>query len=1020
MHRIALIFYLMLLGFYSQAQRDIIEFSNITIDDGLAQSTVSDMVQDSNGFVWIATAEGLHRYDGHGFKIFKQQQNQPASIPDNYLTAIALSKNGVLYVGGNNGKIARLSADGLKVTRLQGKWTQANNYHINQLFVINETMLGIATDGGGLVVTDTSGKQHSSFQFTGLSNQYVRKVVKDENRFWVCTQGGIYGFNKQFKPLLFPELDTFRLQFVTDICHVTDSSYYISTMGQGIFYWNMHSHKVMQLNLPRMRGSRYIKFLLTDNMGEIWAGTSGGGLLRMNNQVVNNYYNNPMMNNSLVGDEVNCGLKDSEGNLWFGTISGISCYNRSISHFSVFKEFFFKGDVLNNNVYCIYPEKGGNVWLGTLTGGMLRYSISGDSIDRHYPVIKSGKTETKAIRSMLRDSKGNFWIGTRDKGLFLFDQSKETFRLIEGKNNQTLSHPVIRCVFEDSKRRLWIGTGNGVNLFVPDKEAFYPISGGLSAALSATVYDIKENRDKGELLVATFRGGLQLINPDNGNFRILKHNGTRTGPSSDNLMCIEEGGNGLYYIGTYGGGLCIYDTKADTFGSVTEKDGLPNNVVYGILKEKPGVFWLSTNHGICRYNSLTGKVTVFGREYYLQSLEYNEGAYCKTNEGKFFFGGIRGINYFNPHLNYDRLLPQHVLFTGLKIFEKNSSYERDIVHLNELTIPYNAGLISFDFASPGYAGLNNIVYAYRMQGYDKDWIESGKRHTAFYTRLSPGNYTLQVKAKHISGLWEVMGKPVKIIVPPPFWLQWWFISLLTLAGIGLILLIIRTRTRIISRRFKQKQVELELQALRSQMNPHFIFNSLNSIQYYILQKDPPSAYTYLTKFSTLMRMILHNSRERFISLKAEKEWLELYLELEKLRMDNELEYSVEIEGTDEESTWIPTMLIQPFAENAIVHGLLPKEEKRKLVIRFKASGNQLVCTVVDNGIGRAQSEILNQSRNRSHQSAGMKITGERLEMLGTEFGSSASMAVKDLMDNAGKPCGTEVTVIIPLIKQLKN
>ena len=266
-----------------------------------------------------------------------------------------------------------------------------------------------------------------------------------------------------------------------------------------------------------------------------------------------------------------------------------------------------------------------------------------------------------------------------------------------------------------------------------------------------------------------------------------------------------------------------------------------------------------------------------------------------------------------------------------------------------------------------------------------------------------------------SGEWQAEGKSIQIRVPPPFWLSTWFLILMVFIGIAAIALFIHLRTKIISNRFKQRQVELELSALRSQMNPHFIFNSLNSIQYYILQKEPKAAYTYLTKFSALMRMILQNSRQRFISLAAEKEWLLLYLELEKLRMENQLEYSISIaDDINANAIMVPTMLVQPYVENAIIHGLLPKDTDRQLHVRFTLRNNFLHCEIEDNGIGRKESQLLNAKRNKKHTSSGMKITQERLEILGFEHGTIPQLKIHDLTQ------GTMVVVDLPIIYKQSN
>jgi ligand-binding sensor domain-containing protein len=1001
-----------------QAQKHLIQFENITIDDGLAQSTITDLLQDKNGFMWFATAEGLHRYDGYSFKIFKSEQGNEHSLSDNYLTALAQDKIGNIYIGANNGSLCKLDIATGQFIRLNNNWNGGNNFYpINHLNIDANNQIWIATEGGGAILIDSSGKvlRLLNNQNNTLANNYIRKTVLLTNRTLVCTQNGLIALDNHFKPQIVSELDSFHLQFVTDVLAINNNQYYVSTMGQGLYLWDTNKKIVTKIELPRMRGSRHLEFLLQDDDKDLWIGTSNGGLLRIIDNQVYTYSNNPLISSSLVGDDVNGGIIDRNGNIWFGTISGISKFDKSLRSFGLFKEFTFNGEVLNNNVYSIYEDKRQNLWLGTLTGGLMRYNVKADSIDQYYPYIKVGKVETKAVRCIYEDNQGHLWIGTRDQGLFELDRDKKQFIQHTGKPGHTITHPVIRAIFEDSKNRLWIGTGNGLNLYNTVTQEFTPFRGDPNSPSNNQIYDIKEDPASGKILAVAFRGGLQVIEANLKSIKNYRHNNTNKGPSSDNVMCILNMGKGKFMLGTYGGGISIFDIKADTFGFITEQNGLVNNVVYGILPGLKDEYWLSTNRGICKINLDKNTFKSFGLNHYIQSYEYNEGAFCKTHNGLLFFGGIKGINYFDPEKLKLLNKPYNVVLISFRLMDKSGSIEKDITHSTQLEIPYNANLISFDFAALGYSNLKEIKYAYKLEGYDKDWIECGNRRTAYYTRLSPGNYTFKVKVFDNTGEWQKEGKSIKIHVPPPFWLSTWFLVLMVLVAIAIIARIIQIRTKIISKRFKQRQVELELSALRSQMNPHFIFNSLNSIQYYILQKEPKAAYTYLTKFSTLMRMILQNSRQRFISLTAEKEWLLLYLELEKLRMENELDYSIFIaDEINANGIMVPTMLVQPYVENAIIHGLLPKEKDRQLKIRFSIANNLLHVEIEDNGIGRIESEILNAKRNKKHSSSGMKITQERLEILGFEHGTSPKLEIRDLAQ------GTMVLVDLPIIYKQNN
>jgi ligand-binding sensor domain-containing protein/uncharacterized membrane-anchored protein YhcB (DUF1043 family) len=1015
-HRILWMFSI-LCSLGASAQKHLIRFENLTIEDGLAQSTITGIQQDQDGFMWFATAEGLHRFDGYQFKIYKNEKGNPATLPENYTTALVIDRKDRIWIGTNSGELAWLDKRTNVFTRIPLKEkSKLNIYPISTIYCDEKDRIWVGLDGGGIIIIDEKGnriKKENLFPYFQIT-----RITKTKYGTWVCTNNGLFEIDEKSLTIL-PHNDLEKLKgiTVTDVFVDEQKRFQIATLGDGLFRWQQDLGPE-KISIPKMRGSRHLQFILEDRKGVIWIGTMGGGLIRWENGKFYIYQNNPLVRESIIGDDVKSGFMDKRGNLWFGTISGISKFDRSIKHFELYREFLVNGVAINNNIYAIYEDRKQNIWIGTLTGGLLRFNRQADSFDRNYPILKNGEIETKAIRAIFEDREGRLWIGTRDEGIFSFNTQMGTFHQPKETSTLEKQRKTIRSIFQDSKGRLWLGTGTGVNLFDPITEEYRAFSGDSDMHMKNQVYQIIEDKPSGKLLVATFRGGLQLIDPEKGHFKIYRQTGDKRGPMSNNIMCIEYKGNGIYLLGTYGGGLNIFDINKDTFGFITENEGLNNNVVYGILHGEGEEYWLSTNRGLCRYDLKKRKGKSFGLENYLQSLEYNEGAYYKTHDGYLFFGGIRGINYFKPQvINFNTTGPK-VVFTSFKILDKLASLEQDLNYTRQIEIPYNVSLIAFEFAALNYSDTKHNRYKYILEGFDKDWIESGTRRTAYYTRLSPGTYKLKVKACNNDGVWSETARSVNILVEPPFWMTTWFMILAALVLVALIIGFVSFRTRAVAKHYKHRQLELELQALRSQMNPHFIFNSLNSIQYFILQKDSKTAYTYLSKFSSLMRMILQNSRERYISLQAEKDWLDLYLELEKLRMENELEFEVSIaDQLNADQTLVPAMMVQPYVENAVIHGLLPKEFNRILKVTFSQKGEYLHCTIEDNGIGREASGILNEKRNKKHASSGMKLTRERLEIITRNNKKKPHLEVIDLKNGDGTSAGTMVEIDIPLISK---
>lgn len=1000
----------------SAQEEEIILFQNLSNEEGLSQGTVRGITQDETGFIWIATAEGLHRYDGYSFKVYKHDLRDSHSVASNNLTTLAGDPEGRLWVGTDAGEVDVFDRRTAVFHHLQLQDTseETNHYPITSIFHHESGITLIGLDGGGVVMVDRLSEKVKRFtnENSALPNNYVTCFAKETDRsgIWVGTQQGIALFNTEsgvFKQL--SSLELFSNQNISGIFHGI-SRVYFTTRGQGLQIWETATDEITRIPSPRIRNARIQTFIMMDDRGALWIGTDGGGLLKFTGDKYVNYRNQPYIPTSLIGDNLECGFMDRDGNLWFGTRNGISRFDRSLKVFELIRDFQHDGEATNRNIYCIYEGQDGTIWLGTLTGGLAKFDPKTKKLVV-YPTIHAGNIETRAVRSIFQDKKGILWVGTRDEGLFSFDTEKEIFTHHPTDDNIKLN--TIRDIYEDSEGMLWLATKWGLMNY--DRTTGKYLVYKTQYLNNNPIYQIYEDKTRNELMLVTFRSGLHIFNKKDRAFTVLSHSEDSNAPSTNAMMVIQPMGNDSFMIGTYGGGVNIFDRKNLTFTSVTTEDGLPNNVIYGILRNGSNEYWLSTNHGLCRWRRSTNEFRNFNLSHYLQGLEFNEGAYCKASDGTFYFGGPNGFNYFDPnHLGLnDR--PPTVALTSFKIMDKDVELGTDINFVKEIEISYRENLISFEYAALSYTNSKDNEYAYKMEGYDNDWIYAGNRRSAYYTKLEPGTYTFRVKAANSNGSWNDVGTSIQVIIHPPYYLTWWFIVLMSLFLLGLIILLFRMRTKAISRRYEHRLTDMELSSLRSQMNPHFIFNSLNSIQYFVLNKEPEAAYNYLTKFSSLMRMILQNSRLKYISLESEYQWLTTYLELEKMRMDENFEYEIKMDPQMVPAEiMIPSMLVQPYVENAIIHGLMHKEGDRRLEISFSLVKRVLICTIKDNGVGREASREINKNRTRKHKSHGMNLTRERLEIIGQNHKRKPELKIIDLRDGNGESAGTKVVITIPI------
>lgn len=998
------------------AQKDIVLFENITSENGLAQNTITSIVHGQDHFIWIATAEGLHRYDGYDFQIYKHKSGDSACLSDDYITSMIETDDGLLLVGTYSGALdlfdkRKRSFSHIHLTDSQGK---PNKYTISSLFDIGDHNYLIGLDGGGLIHYNTQNHSQKIMRMENseLPNNYINCFAPEPfgDGVWIGTQQGIILYKpkgEQFKR--FRSLELFSNQNVTGF-YQKNTTAYLTTKGQGLHIWHMDNDSIVQIPSPKHPYARMQQFILPDTDGAFWIGTHGGGLLKYQDGYYVSYQNNPYNKRSIVSDDVMSGCIDDFGNLWIGTIKGISKFDKSLKLFALFRDFEYNGEATDNNIYSIYEDRDGIVWIGTKTGGLAKFDPRTEKL-KVYPEIRSGNIVTKAVRAIYQGKDGTLWIGTRDEGLFSFDIEKEKFTFHHTKEHRRFN--TIRHIYEDQYGMFWLATRMGLVQFDPitkESTAFQS-----AALVNNPIYQIYEDVSRGELILVTMRSGVHIFNREHSGFTVITHDDEDTlSPNINLMMCIEPIGNDSFMIGTYGGGLNIFDRKNMTFGHITTKNGLVNNVVYGILRSGDE-YWLSTNEGLCRYNMKEKSFKSFGMGYYLQGLEYNEGAYWKSSNGVFYFGGNNGFNYFKPRKLGLNFTPPEVVFTSFSLMDREVLLDVDINFKEKLNISYRENLISFGFAALNFSNNSKNQYAYKLEGYDQDWIQSGTRRTAYYTKLDPGTYTFRVIASNNNGVWNETGKSIIITVDPPYWQTWWFLLLMVALLLLLVWGALYIRTRAVARNYEHQLMDLELKALRSQMNPHFIFNSLNSIQYFVLNKEPTEAYKYLTKFSQLMRMILQYSRVKTITLKEECEWLRTYLDLEKVRMDNDLHYEIDVhQYLVEDKVLIPSMMVQPYVENAIIHGLFNKEDDRKLKVSFKAKDDLLLCVIEDNGIGRERSATLNKKKVNKHKSHGMKVTKDRIRALSKNSAINPELLIEDLVDEEGNARGTRVTVSLPL------
>jgi len=672
-------------------------------------------------------------------------------------------------------------------------------------------------------------------------------------------------------------------------------------------------------------------------------------------------------------------FKDEEGLIWLSTGKGVNIFDRKNDRYSRLHHMIDPyTDLADVRIRSLYKDHQGNFWFATSSDGLYRYVPStgmytGYSVSPDNPISLNSNN----LLWVTEDHKGYIWVGST-RGVNAFHPDSATIRSWVHKpgDPKSISSNQVWIVYEDKQNKLWFGTDNGLNSYDPVKDEF-------------TSY---------------------VSDPDDPN-----------SISSNAVYGIYEDSKGNFWIGTMGGGLNHFDPANEIFTYYDEQNGLPNNVVYITLEDKNGNLWLTTNWGMSKFNPATGEFINYDINDGLQGNEFNGGAWFHAGDGEMFFGGMDGFNSFFPEeIALNEQAPRIVITSFKKL---NKAVEREFCDGDTIRLNHDDNFFSIEFSALDYTNPAKNKYAYILEEYDEEWnYRDAGRRRAEYTRVSPGSYTFRVKGSNNDGIWNETGISLHIVIRPPWWDTMIFRGIFGAFIFALLWSFIYWRIRTMKRKHEvEKKVlaiekelfDIQQKALQLQMNPHFIFNSLNAIQSFVIASNTDKAIHYLSKFSQLMRLILSNSRESSIPVKDELTALKHYMDIERLRFDNKFDYELEIDNNiDQEFMEIPPMIIQPFVENAIIHGLVHSPDQGHIKISLQLQKNFIFCTIEDNGIGRKKAQEIRDASGIIRRSRGMLITRERLEILNKQNKEKFSVQVTDLYNDSNMPGGTRVEINI--------
>ena len=825
-------------------QKQNFRFEHLGTDHGLSQSNVICILQDHRGFMWFGTRDGLNKYDGYKFTVYKNDPKNPNSISNNFIKAIFESKNGDIWIGTIGGGLSRFDRQTNLFTNFKYDHkvsTSISNNLVNSIFEDTDGNLWIGTQQG-LNLFDRKRNRfirylHDPNNKNSLSDDYVRAIFQDsEGNLWVGTyNGGLDLLNPQtgtFSHFQHEEKDsrTISNNNVYTLFEDSKRRLWVGTNGGGLNLLDRTSKQFYQYKHTDNNGNSLagnsVYAINEDNKNNLWIGTENGGLSIFDgaSNLFYNYQNDEVDNTSLSNNSVYSIYRDNKGNMWLGTFNGgVNLVSSDAGKFKHFKHNLFKNSLSNNNVLCIYEDSKRNIWIGTDGGGLNLFDPNTERFTQY--IHENDKPNTicgNYVLTVCEDSRNNIWIGTWGDGVTVFNRESNTFKHFKNdpKNPQSLSCNNAWKVFEDRDKNIWISTyGGGLDLFNPQTNSFtrFEHDEKNPASISSnSTYSILEDSD-GNLWISTDGGGLNRFDRATKTFSHFFHDDKKNSIASNSAGSMYEDRQRNIWIGTMAGLSCL-DKRTGRFTNYTTADGLPNDVVFGILEDAIGNLWLSTNKGISKFNPATKQFKNFTPADGLQANEFKQQAYCKAYDGTMYFGGTNGFNRFRPQEIKVTSFDPSLVMTSFQIFGSEvpiatdtlaSPLKKDISETKEVTIPYKSSVISFEFASLNYGARGKRQYKYMLEGFDQKWTEIGTRRIATYTNLDAGKYVFKVKTLNNDGSWSKATAEIKLTITPPFWKTWWFRTLGVLFILGCFIAFYTLRVRTITRQKDQLEQEVK-------------------------------------------------------------------------------------------------------------------------------------------------------------------------------------------------------------------
>lgn len=827
------------------------------------QNTVFCVVQDSLGFLWFGTIDGLLRYDGYNVITYRHHNWDSNSLSDNSISYLLVDHESMIWIGTWGGGLDVLNPFTGTFRNYRLREDDPGSIRDNRIQCLIEDSdknIWIGTNSGGLSKWIRKENRfehfiHDSSNNRSISGNRIWAIVEDgSKKLWIGTDEGLDRFDpfqnrfENFRQD--PEKpDGLLNNRVRELLIDRKGFLWIGTQNglnrydpaKGI--WRRYTHSAGD---PASLSNDIVTALWEDRAGNIWIGTNRGGANRYfpSTDKFQRFIHEPGNPGSLSNIDVRCVFEDHSGNIWIGTRGGgLNKMDPKPKYFRLYRNDPFNLNSLSNNIiWSLYEDKKGYLWIGTDDGGLnqLDRKTGRFRIHKHQPENTRSLSHNR-VWSVCGDHQGIIWAGT-DRGLNRLNPATgqwTAYRHDEARSGG-ITNDFIFSVYEDSRKRLWAGTFGGIHLLESEKNtfAYFPLHTGRQHRMSQQrVTHICEDR-RGHLWLSTDMGFYDF-NPADRSFRHFVNDPRDTQSlSNNNVSVIYPARDNTIWIGT-AEGLNALDPETSRFRRFLVRNGLKNDFIHGILEDGQGYIWISTNQGIARFNPKTGTSVFFDRYDGLQNESFNSRACFQNSAGEMFFGGVSGFNMFHPDSIRIDSARVRVVISSFNVWNHERLLYRNPKEQPSVVLSYRENFLTFEFSALDFAIPEKNLYTYRMEKLEDEWNYSGSRRFATYTNLDPGNYIFRVMATNHAGVWNDPGLSVTITIAPPFWQMGWFRLAVMALLIGSIIGIHKWRMYAIRQQNKklERMVEIRTHELEEKKNElekiNIIVKSINSEIYLV-------------------------------------------------------------------------------------------------------------------------------------------------------------------------------------------